>query len=128
MQQPVPLARSNSGDLGGGGAVPILSPLAKKIAAARKGGSTATYRQREVNGNCLIRCVDWLSKNEEHAAHVWHLIISGGLGLSCQADMAEFLEVAPKAMGKIDITWRAQFVVDYSDGRLSSQLVQGLLM
>lgn len=120
-----PLKNNPSGDLEGVGT--NLSPLAKKIPQAKKGGcSTIEQKKRDTNRKCFVNVVDWLCKNEQHSPHVWNLIISGGLGLEKEVDGSLWFDKPPKSVGKVDSTWKAQRIVERSDGKLTAALMKVL--
>lgn len=114
-----------SGDMEGVGL--DLSPLAKKIPQAKRGGvSAAEQKERERNRKCFINVVDWLCKNEKHAPHVWNKIITGDLGLEPELDKNVMFDKPPKAFGKIESSWVAQWIVDRSGGELTPAFMQVL--
>lgn len=120
---PAPTLGSSASTLDAESPRAILSPLAKKIPMAKRGKDEDEFRQRDVQRRCLIRCVDWLVKNEVAASMMWNHIMTGQLNLQGARPESEWFKEPPKCMSKVDLKWRAQFLQDFSDGSLTSDLI-----
>lgn len=90
---------------------------------AKRGKDEDEFRQRDVQRRCLIRCVDWLVKNEVAAPMMWNHIMTGQLNLQGARPESEWFKEPPKCMSKVDLKWRAQFLQDLSGGSLTSDLI-----
>lgn len=104
----------------------LLSPLAKRIPQAKRTKDLDEYKQRDMERKCLIKCVDWLVKNESIATVMWNHIMTGQLAVNNGRPEADWFKDAPKTMARVDLKWRAQFLQDLSEGALTTEVIRRL--
>jgi hypothetical protein len=101
--------------------------LAKRIPKARKGPDEVENRRKDLTRRCLIKSVDFLCKHEEeYAQTVWNMLEATMISTKTAGISAHMFPDAPKSIEKMPKMWKAQFLVDLGEGRLSMDTLKQL--
>lgn len=98
-------------------------PLARRIPHAKRGKTNSETNENEVRRRSLVKIVDFLVKHEEYAPTLWELISSGTLKLPGDEKPQHHFESAPKSLCKVCKTFKAQWLISNSSGRLTAELI-----
>jgi hypothetical protein len=87
---------------------------------AKKGSTVQETTKLTLQRKCLVKCVDFLCKNEAYAVKVWDMIQHDMIQLDVEENAeSELFKDAPKTFRKIDPTWKARWLCRKSGGSLT---------
>ena len=95
-----------------------LSPLAKRIPGVKKGGDPKEFRRKELCRKSLVRIVDYLVKHEDQCPEIWSMITTDVISVEQHKPIELFFADPPKCVNKTDPLFRAQWIVDNSEGTI----------